>query len=701
MRRRWYTVLLVAFFVVCFLHARPVSSNGNDLPESGPYIDKLVYVVIPDRVERFNALLSGAVDMVLSFLNSDELYSQGLEWAMETSDISLHQGLRNGYGRITFNCREYPLNISGFRRAFAYAFDKSGAVNELNWLAQEHDSLVPFANPFCIEDELSWNWYLDEADSGNTLLDELNFTINSVTGVRDAPNGELFSINIGFLGTTENQEIAILAKEALENLFVRVAIQDPFDYINMFLDECDFTDYDVSWLASEFGSAFVNEVGINLSGFSNSTYDMWGEQLLQSPSYESVLQAASEMQKILHYEVPSLVAYQNHYVQVYRSDRFKDHVADLDRHLTGYWTMLNIKRMDGTLGGTLVVAVDQVPDSFNFFAAESEISKTIFDKMHLGLYTRSPDLIQACPQLAKEMTIETHEDNPNVPSGHTRYTIELKNDLLWTDGVTVTANDVAFTFNYILESGVYGNPVTEDLTDLMTVYAPNPFRIIFEFTSESYWNFERFAYDYILPKHLLEDLSFEDWDSWNLDIMDVEATCGPFVFSDYEINEFYEFTYNLEWGPDRYHGDPASDVSLSPAADFVSLFPSFSVTWDLIWEPDSYYRAPEFHYTILLDGEHYLSRTWHFDYSTYYDPDTIIINVNEPYLAQGTHNFTIIVETLYHGLESDTVIVTIQVSMFQVTPVIGFVIPFGILGIVMLSKRIVGQKYTKISPGIA
>ncbi len=70
-------------------------------------------------------------------------------------------------------------------------------------------------------------------------------------------------------------------------------------------------------------------------------------------------------------------------------------------------------------------------------------------------------------------------------------------------------------------------------------------------------------------------------------------------------------------------------------------------------------------------------------------------------MAQGTHNFTIIVETLYHGLESDTVIVTIQVSMFQVTPVIGFVIPFGILGIVMLSKRIVGQKYTKISPGIA
>jgi ABC-type transport system substrate-binding protein len=676
LRRRWFTVLLIAFFVVCFLHTRPVSSNGYELPDSGPYIDKVVYVVIPDQNDRWLALQSGYVDIDSTILDNLPFLPLGLG-----PDESAHEILRNGYEQITFNCREYPLNISGFRRAFAYAFDKRDVVTGSRWYGHMHDSLVPSVNPFCVEDELEWNWYEDESDSGNAILDDLNFTMNPVTGVRDAPNGNPFSINLGFFGPPDNDEIAMIAKEALEDLHVMVRISDPCCNSNMILHERDFTDYDISWLASEYGSAFVNETMINLSGFSNSTFDMWGEQLLNSRSYEAVFHAASEMQKILHYEVPSVVVYENYYFQMYRTDKFKDHIEDLDRYITGYWTMLNIKRVDGLLGGTLVVAVDQDPDSFNFFSAESNVSKILMDMMYLGLYTRTPEL-EATPQLAKGMVVETHEDNPYVSKGHTRYILEMKNDLFWTDGVPVTADDVAFTFRYILDSDYYGNPMAEDLTGLVAVYAPNPMRVVVEFDTESYWNFEKFAYSYILPKHVLEEIGLEDWDNWSLTLEErphiLERSCGPFIFTDYEPNEFYELSVNPDWRDDPYNGLPASDISIIPVEDFSTMLPFFQFRWDLTWDHQDYYYP--FDYTILLDGEHFLTSRW-------YGYGTINVNVNDPYLFQGTHNFTIIIETLHHGLAIDTVIVTIQVSMYQVTPILGLVLPFAITGFFMVVRK--------------
>ena len=58
--------------------------------------------------------------MVTSIL--DPYYFQELS---VDPDISIYNGIRNGCGQITINCREYPLNISGLRRAFAFAFNKT------------------------------------------------------------------------------------------------------------------------------------------------------------------------------------------------------------------------------------------------------------------------------------------------------------------------------------------------------------------------------------------------------------------------------------------------------------------------------------------------------------------------------------------------------------------------------------------------
>ncbi|MFW9767305.1 MAG: ABC transporter substrate-binding protein [Candidatus Thorarchaeota archaeon] len=697
MRTRWIAISLVIGIISSLLLVYPASSQEYNFYESGPHIDKVVYIVIPDRTERLNGLLSSRVDMVMPFLNTSEMYSQALEWGME-ADIELSDFLRNGYGQITFNCREYPLNISGFRRAFAYAFDKMLVVDELHNWAQEHDSLVPAVNPFCIEDGLDWHWYSKDSDTGNAILDDLNFTVDPVTGFRVAPNGERFGVHIKTFNPINNDEIAQITKEAFEALNIAVVVNDPSVYFlpEVHLHERDFDDFDITWMVSEYGSEYTNNTMINLSGFSNSTFDFWGRQLLTSSSYEDVFHAASEMQKILHNEVPSLIAYQNIYHQAYSSYRFMDYVEDIDRYMTGLWTTMNVKRVDGYGGGVLAIGVETNPDSLNPFTGQSEVSKAIFDGMLLGLYARTPTL-EPTPQIAKAMTVERHQNNTQIPKGNTRFTFDVNTNLRWTDGVNITAYDVAFTFNYIKESGMYGNPMAEKLTDLFTVYAPSPYQVVFEFSSESYWNFEKIAYTYILPKHVIEKYGYDEWYSWNLvsgELPDIQSiSSGPFMLVDYKENDFYELSINPDWYKYEVVNRAISDVYIIPAQDFSTMLPFFQLKWDLEFVPEPEYSDQYpfgMTYSILLDGEHFHSGQWTFDY--YYFDETIYVNVNDPYLTQGTHNFTIVIESPYHGLEKDTVIVTVQVSMYQVTPIFGFMIPFLVTGMIVIIRQIIEPK---------
>jgi len=691
------------FLIISSHQTTQVNSDDYDETESRPYIDKIVYRVIPDPDTRILALLADAIDIHASSFDPSSY------WPVLNvdPDISIHQSLRNGYGSITFNCRMYPLNLTGFRRAFSYAFSKTQVIAELDGFSKEHDSLIPYVNPFCIEDELSPHWYESEVDIGNAILDELNFTRDPTTGVRNAPNGEPFKIEMGYSGTSCNRKVAIIAQKAFENLHVDVIITsyqkskksyNPFIDFNLVLREIDFIDYGISWLASEYGSEYAKDININPSGFSNSSFDIWGEQLLHNTTYDDVSQAAAEMQRILQYEVPSIVVYQNYYFQAYRNDKFTNYVEDLDRHIDGYWTMLNIRLLDGTTGGTVSVGIDQKPDSFNFFVAESNLSKVIFDKIHLGLYTRSPDL-EPIPQLVEAMVVETSEENTNITQGHTRFTIDLRDDRRWSDNIPVTADDVAFTFNYILESGRYGNPKADDLAELMSVYSPSTYRVILEFCSESYWNFEKFAYQYILPKHAFNGTSFEEWDSWEISILEENQVeninCGPFVLSDFEEGEFYELSVNPDWMRSRW--DPYDGMyvaRLSPGQDFRSLFQFFTIKWNLNWELifshsseslttglDRYIipcspAVPFVSYTILLDGEFYLFKSLNPFYPDPF-PTEISVHVNDNSLSLGEHNFTIIVHSSYGGdFGSDTVIVTIMLPTFVGVLLAGFSVPF-------------------------
>lgn len=81
------------------------------------------------------------------------------------------------------------------------------------------------------------------------------------------------------------------------------------------------------------------------------------------------------------------------------------------------------------------------PDDFNPFSMTTGISYTIAWMMYEMLYTTGPEM-EPYPQLA-----QSYEKSENG----TMWTYHLVEDSYWHDGEQVTAHDVAFTFNMILE----------------------------------------------------------------------------------------------------------------------------------------------------------------------------------------------------------------------------------------------------------
>jgi ABC-type transport system substrate-binding protein len=156
--------------------------------------------------------------------------------------------------------------------------------------------------------------------------------------------------------------------------------------------------------------------------------------------------------------------------------------------------------------------------------------------------------------LAESYTEETHADNDAVPEGHHRFTFDLIQNATWSDGTPFTAEDVAFTYTYYLETAPLGNPAGAGLADanLVAAYAPSTFRVVVEFGTESYWNFGQAAYLSPIPKHIFEPgagIGYEGWNTWNpmFNPEDPFVTLGPFLFTDMEAGEFYELTVNPDW----------------------------------------------------------------------------------------------------------------------------------------------------------
>jgi ABC-type transport system substrate-binding protein len=214
---------------------------------------------------------------------------------------------------------------------------------------------------------------------------------------------------------------------------------------------------------------------------------------------------------------------------------------------------------------------------------------------------------------------------------------ELVDNAKWTDSRAITAEDVAFTFNFYKDGS--GNPYGEGLEGLLTAYSTSSTIVVIEFGSLSYWEMNSIFLKPILPEHIFSEIGASGWNSWNPNPMaEPMVTSGPFVITDYHLDNYLELSSN----PSYFK---AAAILLSSPADITFTYQDLNHT--ISWQaysssPDSYelYRNS----TLISSGD------WNGS-----DLSCSLIG-----LEIGIYNFTLVVYHEAGNSASDTVWVKVE-----------------------------------------
>lgn len=201
----------------------------------------------------------------------------------------------------------------------------------------------------------------------------------------------------------------------------------------------------------------------------------------------------------------------------------------------------------GKFGGTLNLSIwGSGPKTFNLWASTDNTSSTLARLMFDGLFEDDPDTGEVIPHLAK---------NYEILDGGKTIIVKLRKGIVWSDGRPITSDDVVFTWNEIVFSGLEGGgfqslclidgkyPTVKKIDDLTVEFMTN---IVFA-------PFLRQIGYPIAPKHIFEPLiknkttdpkkAFLSF--WSTDTNpDDFVTSGPFKILRYIQGERIEFLRN-------------------------------------------------------------------------------------------------------------------------------------------------------------
>ncbi len=198
-----------------------------------------------------------------------------------------------------------------------------------------------------------------------------------------------------------------------------------------------------------------------------------------------------------------------------------------------------------TTSTTFTVGLTQDVDSLNPFTGIASAAYEIYQLQYETLTDYAQKDFSTTPGLAESW--DTSADGLT-------WTYHLKAGLTWSDGVPLTAKDVAYTFNRVragkYEQTNYGNYVsgltsvvaTDDQTVVMKVKKPTPIML--------------HLYVYILPEHIWKAIDEKKVKSFaNEPVAGVSVGSGPYLVTEHKKGQFIRLKAN----PAYFRGKPAVD----------------------------------------------------------------------------------------------------------------------------------------------
>lgn len=541
--------VLLILFIALLSAAHPpapaaAASQTVQWEPRGPWLDEIVFPIIPDPDRRLAAILQGEADILPHVTRGADLEALFADTRVDVAaDLSFHLAF------IGFNLRRPPLDNAALRRALASVIDRTEAVaSGTNGYAVPVASFVPHSSPFHDPEAAAAQY--DPAEAMR-LLDQAGYRIGP-GGVRidpatGAPMRELTLIvprNVAGMGNV----VARAGRAAGVPIAVRTVeperllaeVQGDGREFDLFFLGVDFDRIPLG-LYRLFHSRFDAPGGTNVWGVRDEELDEALEAVLAPPGLDAAFDAFKELQERLALIQPAVAIYTRPHLVAYRSDRVQGVTPMLGygaAHPTNIWTPLNLRRVDGRPGGEVRWPLPQDPDSLNPLLARSAEAQTVLSLILGGLRTVEP----AGNRDHFWEAVRWYTETWSAPDGQeaTAVTYILRDDVTWHDGVPFTAHDIKFSMDFI-RGRAHLLPALQDwplFDDYSHAEVHNDYAITLYYTSLSHWHI--YTLFTALPKHIWEDV--DDWESFRpwLEPHPTAAGLtrligrGPFIFDSYE-----------------------------------------------------------------------------------------------------------------------------------------------------------------------
>jgi len=198
----------------------------------------------------------------------------------------------------------------------------------------------------------------------------------------------------------------------------------------------------------------------------------------------------------------------------------------------------------------ITFAWTQEPDNMNWVYSNMWFSSVMQQLFHCWAW-EFDDANTPFPRLVTEIP---SMDNGGVSQDGLVITMNLRDDIVWSDGTPITADDFVFTYQMIIDpANAVASVYPYDY--LASVEAADERTVVMTF-SEPFAPWLALFWRGVMPKHILEPV-FQaegtiDEAEWNLA---PTVGCGPFNFSEWESGSYIRFVKN----PNYWLGQPNLD----------------------------------------------------------------------------------------------------------------------------------------------
>ena len=593
------------------------SKWASEFRPYGAYVDEIEFVLFTEgkTAQPISALQNGDIDAYDERVLVDYLVP-----LINNENITVTFTPSVRYNALTLNCERFPTNITAFRRAMAFGFDKIPAIRPIGRITQYQDSYIPaIISEWEVESEL--NEYFYEADfvSGNRSLENAGFKDLDGDGWReyDKNDNGLWDPGIDFddneyadggvidLFYIVDYDPAIKAYEimadGLEKMGIHYGLWDSNFQPSEIYDINPYFDAHVRcWtegvplinppklMYDNFRTGAIwNKDPNNYYHFSNSTIDAVLDQMVEATTLEDVKKYAREANKLLTFEQPQIVVYNDVNIGAFRTDKFESwfEFAGSGWTSSDNWacaTKLHLKEdLRGPWGGTFKYCLSDDIDTLNPYLLKTKYEETVFQYIYERLWNIDPDTWDPIPGLAYDWDIEqTGAGTDGWILDGQKFTFYLYENETWHDGEPFTAVDVNHSIHMWRNSPKHES----EMWDIYNVTIPNNYTIELYVNETGYFEWADTTHFYITPEHIWREVTNV---SAFVPTDDQIIGTGPYKWNEYVPGESISLLRHEDWRwdirdapippPSSSEGGVSTQVTTSHQSSLSENTPGFTL----------------------------------------------------------------------------------------------------------------------------